>query len=57
MPVPELSMLQRLDEMYPERAPNPNDPERIMWMKAGHREVINFLWSVFNEAQENVLRR
>jgi hypothetical protein len=39
--------------MYPHRCPDPKDPEREIWMKAGERRVVDVLRSKFNEAQEN----
>jgi hypothetical protein len=35
---PEL--LQKLNQLYPDRCPDPNDSEREVWMKAGERRVI-----------------
>lgn len=49
-------LLEELDKMYPQRCPDPKDPEREVWMKAGERRAIDVLWAKFNEANENILR-
>lgn len=36
-------LLEYLDECYPARPPNPNDPEREIWMKAGARRLVESL--------------
>lgn len=32
-----------LDELYPERCPDPDDSPAEMWMKAGERRLVNKL--------------
>ena len=55
--LPDLSrrLLERLDELYPDRCPDPNDSERDVWIKAGQRKVVNFLWDVFDEQNETII--
>ena len=36
-------LLDRLDTQYPEKAPDPKDTEREVWMKAGERRVVRKL--------------
>lgn len=36
-------LINMLDALYPEQSPNPNDSERLVWMKAGQRELIRKL--------------
>ena len=56
---PDLSrrLLERLDELYPDRCPDPNDSERDVWIKAGQRKVVNFLWDVFDEQNETIITK
>lgn len=35
--------VELLDEMFPHRAPDPKDSEREVWMKAGKREIVDWL--------------
>lgn len=55
--LPDLSrrLLERLDELYPDRCPDPSDSERDVWIKAGQRKVVNFLWDVFDEQNETII--
>lgn len=55
--LPDLSrrLLERLDELYPDKCPDPNDSERDIWIKAGQRKVVNFLWDVFDEQNETII--
>ncbi len=57
--LPDLSrrLLERLDELYPDRCPDPNDSERDVWIKAGQRKVVNFLWDVFDEQNETIITK
>lgn len=50
---PEL--LKELDALYPDRCPDPDDTERMVWVKVGERRVVNFLKSAFAESTENIL--
>lgn len=44
-PIPLLSedLIKQLDELFPEKCPDLNDPERAIWMYAGSRLVIRNL--------------
>ena len=55
--LPDLSqrLLERLDELYHDRCPDPNDSERDVWIKAGQRKVVNFLWDVHDEQNETII--
>lgn len=39
-----------LDTEYPAKAPNPLDPEREIWMKAGERRLVDRLLALRAEA-------
>ena len=47
---PEL--LQTLDQMFPEKAPDPKDSDCEVWLKAGERRLINTLLAFENEQYE-----
>ena len=52
-PFPPLSeaMIDRLDRLYPSACPTLTDPDRLIWIKAGQRSVVDFLRSRFEEQQ------
>lgn len=52
--VPE-EFLKDLDAQFPHRCPDPNDSEAEMWMKAGERRLVDFLWAKFKDFQEDPL--
>lgn len=43
--------IEMLDVMAPEKAPNPDDSDREVWMKAGERRLVNKLKAML-EADE-----
>jgi hypothetical protein len=55
--LPDLSLrlLERLDELFPDRCPSPSDSEREIWIKAGQRKVVTFLWDVYDEQNETII--
>ena len=36
-------LIASLDQSYPHRCPKPDDSEKVMWMYAGKRELIDLL--------------
>jgi hypothetical protein len=44
------SLIDMLDELYPERSPDLSDPERLVWMKAGKRELVRDLLTLRGHA-------
>lgn len=48
-------LLSALDRLFPQRCPDPKDPEREIWMKAGERRVVEFLMAVSRSQQEDIL--
>ncbi len=36
-------LIDLLNELYPEQSPDPRDPEREVWMKAGERRLVRKL--------------
>ncbi len=44
--IPSLSrdMLETLERAFPERCPRVNDTEREIWMYAGKRDLVRYLW-------------
>ena len=55
--LPDLSrrLLERLDELYPDKCPDPSDSERDIWIKTGQRKVVNFLRDVYDEQNETII--
>ena len=46
------ALLNRLDRLYPAACPAMTDPDRLIWIKAGQRSVVEFLRSRFEEQQK-----
>jgi hypothetical protein len=45
------ALIERLDSLYPAACPVMTDPDRLIWIKAGQRAVVDFLRSRFDEQQ------
>jgi hypothetical protein len=50
------ALIQWLNDLYPERCPNPDHSEREIWMKAGERRVVRHLINKLNRAEDKVLK-
>lgn len=42
-------LIKALREVFPLQRPLPSDPERVIWIKSGQQEVIEFLTSQHEE--------
>lgn len=53
-PVPTipLELVEWLESLYPDRAPDPRDSDREVWIKRGHVEVTRKLRQVYESQQE-----
>lgn len=47
-PVPG-PLLERLEALFPNRSPSPNDSDREIWLKAGRAEVVSLLRDEYDE--------
>lgn len=61
-PIKTLSvdLIYELDKQYPSKCPDPNDSERVIWMKAGQRLLVDNLLSrikVDNDGLPNILNK
>jgi hypothetical protein len=45
------ALLKRLDEIYPEACPDPDDTDREIWLAVGARQLVRMLWAVYLEQQ------
>lgn len=45
------ALLKKLDEVYPEKCPDPDDSDRAIWLAVGARQVVRMLWAVYLEQQ------
>lgn len=43
LPLLTEQLVSKLEELFPERSPDPKDTERAIWMKAGNVEVVRLL--------------
>lgn len=57
LPASVAGVLKYLDATFPNRCPEINDSERMVWFKAGQRDVVNhLLWLQANtEVETRVL--
>jgi hypothetical protein len=52
MPLRDIpALIEWLNQLYPEKSPNPSDSEREVWMKAGERRAVNVLISKLNATE------
>ena len=51
-PVIPKDLMERLQELYPERCADPMATDRAIWMGVGERWVVRMLQSKFDEQQE-----
>ncbi len=56
LPPTVIEMVEQLDESFPHRAPDPNDSEREIWMKAGERRLIDGLLMRLRYTEQNALK-
>lgn len=54
-PIVDIQLLEALIEQFPNRCPKRDDPDRVIWIKVGHQEIIEFLKVKFKEQNENIL--
>lgn len=48
----EEALLKKLDQVFPEKCPDPHDSERRIWLDVGARSVVRTLHAVYLEQQE-----
>jgi hypothetical protein len=53
IPFASVDLIEKLDEMYPEKCPDITDSERAIWMYAGAREVVRRLVQRANQELED----
>lgn len=49
------SLLEELNQRYPERSAELDWSEREIWVRAGERRVIRFLNEMFKRQNDNIL--
>ncbi len=49
-------LLEALNRQYPERCPDIGDSDRSIWLKAGARQVVNYLLDQRRRQKEAALR-
>lgn len=45
-------LVEKLSELFPDRCPRLDDPDRNVWYKSGQASVVRFLESVYKDQQE-----
>lgn len=56
IPVYAKDLIEKLDELYPERSPDPKMGERHIWMYAGQRELIRNLLHKLKITEEEYIK-
>lgn len=54
-PAVSRELLEHLTRHYPDRAPDPKDSNRTVWMKAGQAELIRHLRKLHEDQSKNAL--
>lgn len=54
-PIITRELIEYLDRLYPDKAPDVMTPDRDIWMDAGSVRVVRHLRSVLEEQEQNVL--
>ena len=52
-PMIDVALIRKLEEIYPDKCPSIDTPEREIWRYGGQVELVRMLRSVYNE-QNNV---
>lgn len=55
LPYVEKSLLEYLSKLYPDKAPEPDDTDREIWMNRGAVGVVRHLNRLYIEQNENLL--
>jgi uncharacterized protein YlzI (FlbEa/FlbD family) len=50
-------LLEYLEKMYPEKCPEIDTPDRVIWMTTGQRYVVRHLRRMFDEQNETILEK
>jgi len=55
--IPEISknLIDRLEELIPERCPSITMSDREIWFYAGRRDIVRQLKQIFDEQNETIL--
>ena len=53
-PIPP-SLIKALDEMFPDQCPRVDDTDRMVWIKAGQRQVVEVLIEHHKRQNETIL--
>jgi hypothetical protein len=49
-------LIKLLNEVYPEKSPELSDDTKTIYFKSGQRDVVKFINTLKERAEENVLR-
>lgn len=54
IPLHSVDLISQLDDLYPDKCPDPNESEREIWMKAGARRLVTSLKLRLGEANKGL---
>tara|TARA_R100001082_G_scaffold77065_1_gene44947 strand:- start:13270 stop:13458 length:189 start_codon:yes stop_codon:yes gene_type:complete len=54
-PVIPRELLAELENRFPERCPDLNTEDRVIWFYSGQRAIVRFLWEKYNISVEKGL--
>jgi len=55
LPALSADLIELLAKKYPDRCPDPEDSDRVIWMKAGQRKLVNELLASLNTKEDENL--
>lgn len=50
-------LLEELKRRFPDSCPQLEDSDRLIWFHVGQRSVVNFLQTMFERQNENILTK
>lgn len=56
LPVIEERLLDYLQRLYPDKAPDPSQTDREIWINVGAVGVVRHLYRVYQEQNENLFK-
>jgi len=56
-PLVPKDLLEKLEELYPQQAPDINWTDRFIWTNKGAQDLVAWLRNKYNEQNDNILTR
>lgn len=56
VPTVPLELLEELERRFPNQCASIDDCDRMIWMKAGRNDVVNFLRNQYERQNRNIMK-